>query len=199
LLCSDGARLHVHWKIVSGDGVDYWIGREASTDIVREVHHRIKNHLQMLISLLSLQSSDSPDETVRQSLDVARTRVQAVGRLYEPIYTSADFKWIEFGAYLRSLAAEHIQAGTSIQTTDMVLEMGEALPLSLIAADTLHNRLRSLELAYVAPDRIGLTVVASDTLDLPSPEVVRILAQQLGADLLISDDRLSVRFRISSV
>jgi hypothetical protein len=153
----------------------------------------------MLISLISLQSSESPDETVRESLAVTRMRVQAVARLYEPLYTSADFQWIEFGAYLRSMAAEHMEAGSSLETTDVVLEIRQALPLILIAADTLRNRLRSVELAYVAPDQIGLTAVASDTLDLPSPEVVRLLAQQLGADLLVSDDRLSVRFTISKL
>jgi hypothetical protein len=199
LPCSDGTTLHVAWKTVSADGVDYWIGREVLTDIVRQVHHRIKNHLQTLISLLSLQSFESPDERVRESLAVARTRMQAIARLYEPLYGSADFQWIEFGSYLRSLAAEHMDAGSSIETADVVLEIGQALPLTLIAADTLHNRLRSVELAYLAPGRIEFTAVAADALDLPSPVVVRLLAQQLGADLLVSDDRLSVTFQISSL
>jgi hypothetical protein len=92
-----------------------------------------------------------------------------------------------------------MDAGSSIETADVVLEIGQALPLTLIAADTLHNRLRSVELAYLAPGRIEFTAVAADALDLPSPVVVRLLAQQLGADLLVSDDRLSVTFQISSL
>ena len=199
LLCSDGTPLQVEWNIVPGAGVDYWIGREVATHLVREIHHKIKNHMQMLISLLSLQSSESPDASVRQSLAIARTRAQAMARLYEPLYASADYQWIEFGAYLRSLVAEQMESGTSITTTDVVLEISEALPLSLIAADSLHNRLRSLELAYLAPDRLGFTAVATGTLELPSPEIVRLLAQQLGAELLVTDDRLSVTFPISRV
>ena len=199
LPCSDGTELHVDWKIVPGDGVDYWIGREALPDVIREVHHRVKNHLQMLISLISLQASESPDEAVAESLAVARARVQAVARLYEPLYTSADFEWIEFGAYVRALAGEHMDTGSTIETSDVVLEIGQALPLSLIAADTLQSSPRSVELAYVAPDRIVFTAIASDTLDLPDPEVVRLLAEQLGADLVVHDDRLSVTFTIYRV
>ena len=198
LLCSDGTPLHVEWNIVPGAGVDYWIGREVSKHVVRDIHHKIKNHMQMLLSLLSLQSAESQDASVHQSLAVARTRVQAIARLYEPLHASVDFQWIEFGSYLRSLAAEQIGAGTSVEITDVVLGIGEALPLSLIVADSLHNRLRSLQLVYVATDRLGFTAVASGTFALPSPEVVRLLVQQLGGELLVSDELLSVTIPISA-
>lgn len=196
LLCSDGTRLHVQWNIVPGAGVDYWIGREVSTSVVRDIHHKIKNHMQMLISLLSLQSAELQDASVHEALAVVRTRVQAMARLYEPLHASADFQWIEFGSYLRSLASEQIGSGTSIETTDVVLGISEALPLSLIVADSLQNRLQSLKLVYAVPDRLSFTAVASGTLALPSPEVVRLLAQQLGGELLISDELLSVTIPI---
>jgi hypothetical protein len=197
LACSDGTHVRVEWKTVPGDGVDLWIGREVAVDLIGEIHHRIKNHMQMLVSLLNLQSSASPDSRVQEALTVARTRVHAVAKLYEPLHASPDFGWIEFGAYLRSLATEQTESGTSIETADIVLDIADALPLALIASETLRSGLLSVELAYLGTDRIRYTAVANASLDLPSRDIVDLLARQLGAELVVSGDFLSVTLTVS--
>ncbi|HEY3277902.1 MAG TPA: PocR ligand-binding domain-containing protein, partial [Syntrophorhabdaceae bacterium] len=74
--------------------------------LLREVHHRIKNNMNVIMSLLALQASRLKDPTVVAALADARSRVQSMMVLYDKLYRSADFRNISADQYLNSLIDE---------------------------------------------------------------------------------------------
>ncbi|MBV8708256.1 MAG: PAS domain S-box protein [Acidobacteriaceae bacterium] len=116
--------------------------------LVQEIHHRVKNNLQMIVSLLSLHAGQTTDPRVIEALSEAGNRVQAIARLHESLYASSNLAELNFGEYLRDLTNElqHLQgrAEISVQvfTEDIVLGMDMAIPLGLIANELILNCLK---------------------------------------------------------
>jgi PAS domain S-box-containing protein len=71
--------------------------------LLKEVHHRVKNNLQVISSLVSLQSDNSKDETVREVLRDVTYRVRTMALVHEKLYQSSDLASIDFAEYTRSL------------------------------------------------------------------------------------------------
>ena len=113
--------------------------------LVREIHHRVKNNLQVIVSLLSLHASQANDSRVVEALSEAGGRVQAIARLHETLYASDTLAEINFGEYLQHLTNElqclHGRAEITVQvfTDDIVLSMDTAIPLGLIANELILN------------------------------------------------------------
>lgn len=75
--------------------------------MLREVNHRVKNSLQLVSSLLSLQQSGSGDEQLRDQLGQADRRIMTIARIHEHLYRSSEpISTIEFGSYLRNLCGD---------------------------------------------------------------------------------------------
>jgi PAS domain S-box-containing protein len=112
---------------------------------VVETHHRIKNNLQTVVSLLSLHATHTNDPHVIEALLEAGGRVQAIARLHETLYTSPNLTGIDFGEYFRQLVKDlstvHGRPEISIQmdAEDIVLDMDSAVPLGLIANELIIN------------------------------------------------------------
>jgi PAS domain S-box-containing protein len=113
--------------------------------LVQEIHHRIKNNLQMVVSLLNLHAGQTQEPLVVEALSEAGSRVQAIARLHETLYASSNLAEINFGEYLQHLTNElqrlHSRAEISVQvfTDDIVLGMDTAIPLGLIANELILN------------------------------------------------------------
>ncbi len=71
--------------------------------LLKEIHHRVKNNLQVITSLLRLQSQHISEEPTRTLFDEACNRVRAIGRIHELLYNSPDLARIDFGGYLKRL------------------------------------------------------------------------------------------------
>ena len=116
--------------------------------LVSEIHHRVKNNLQTVVSLLSLHATYTSDPRVVEALSEAGGRVQAIARLHESLYASANLAEINFGEYLRLLVDElrslHGRAEISFQVEvdDVVVGMETAVPLGLIANELVVNSLK---------------------------------------------------------
>ena len=116
--------------------------------LVTEIHHRVKNNLQTVVSLLSLHANSTSDPRVVEALLEAGGRVQAIARLHESLYASANLAEINFGDYLRQLTDElrnmHGRAEISLQVDvdDVVVGMETAVPLGLIANELIVNSLK---------------------------------------------------------
>jgi two-component system, chemotaxis family, CheB/CheR fusion protein len=118
--------------------------------LVREIHHRIKNNLQMIVSLLSLQSSHTDDARVMAAFEETEARVRAVAHIHEQLYTSDDLTAVEVGAYLAALARElvaiHARKETGVQLNvdvqETVLHIERAVPVGLIANELVLNSLK---------------------------------------------------------
>lgn len=83
--------------------------RKALSDrevLLREVHHRVKNNLQVVSSLINLQSGKVADEATRAALAEINGRVRAIARLHEKLYQSKDFEHIDMTEYVRGLVGD---------------------------------------------------------------------------------------------
>jgi two-component sensor histidine kinase len=116
--------------------------------LVQEVHHRVKNNLQTIASLLSLHSGYTDNQHVVDALSEAGTRVQAIARLHEKLYASANLAEINFGDYLRSVGKELETLHNCPEITldvvcdDIVFDIERATPLGLIANELILNSLK---------------------------------------------------------
>jgi PAS domain S-box-containing protein len=77
---------------------------EEKTVLLNELHHRVKNNLQMISSLLSLQADNSDDPRLRDALRESQNRVKAMGLSHQLLYEHKDFSRVDLGEYLGRLA-----------------------------------------------------------------------------------------------
>jgi two-component sensor histidine kinase len=123
--------------------------------LLKEIHHRVKNNLQIISSLLSLQSeninSENPARTFRESQD----RIRSMALIHEKLYQSNDISRIDFAEYVRSLTAYLFRSyitgpgiEISIDIHDVSLGIDMAIPCGLIINELVSNSLK-----YAFPDR----------------------------------------------
>ena len=118
--------------------------------LLREIHHRVKNNLQMIASLLSLQSEFVGNSEALALLDEMHTRVRSIATIHEMLYGANDFSRIDFNAYL-TLLAKDLSAFYGFSTdrihveTDqsgLALNISQAIPGGLIVNELLTNSLK---------------------------------------------------------
>jgi len=115
-----------------------------------EIHHRVKNNLQIVSSLLRLQSGKFADPAVRDVFTECRDRINAMARLHEQLYDERGQSHLDFAPHLRELAEtllrSHTPAGCKLTLNvcaDRVpLNLDQSILLSLIANELLLNALK---------------------------------------------------------
>ena len=118
--------------------------------LLREIHHRVKNNLQIISSLLNLQIRRITDLATLKILASTRNRVRAMAAVHEQLYESGDFGEIDFAAHLGSLVRNLMRAQSPegeavrsvLQLEPVTLELNTAVPLSLIANELVTNALK---------------------------------------------------------
>ncbi|WP_157271767.1 sensor histidine kinase [Azohydromonas aeria] len=117
--------------------------------LLHEVHHRVKNSLQLVSSLLSLQARGIADADARAALQEARTRVSVVARVHEQLYESGAHGTLDIAQHLRRLAEDTLSSlgGGRIRLdfdgqAQPVLALEQAVPLSLVLAELLTNAVK---------------------------------------------------------
>ena len=118
--------------------------------LLREVHHRVKNNLQVICSMLRLQERNFRDETLLQALRECRERVMAMAMLHDQLHRAKDFSNINLGEYIRNLAASLFSSygvnsadvGLRMDVEDIPVAVDTAIPCGLIVNEIVSNSLR---------------------------------------------------------
>lgn len=169
--------------------------------LLREIHHRVKNNMQVISSLLSLQATYIADEQVKNVFMESRDRVKSMALIHEKIYSSVNLAKIDFGEYCRSLVAGisrsfHASAKRirfDISGGEVYFGVDTAIPCGLILNELVSNSLKhafpgesngivGISLETVAQG--GICLVVSDN-GIGFPEHINFrIARTLGLRLV---------------
>jgi two-component sensor histidine kinase/PAS domain-containing protein len=193
--------------------------------LLKEVHHRVKNNLQVITSLINMQLRRLKDTTARETLEQCQHRVQAIALIHEKLYQSKTLASVSLSDYIRSLA-QGIIAAASVPTTavslvlaiaDLELPIDQAIPCGLILNELIANALKHAfpdqrkGTIQVSCDRVEGTlvrlIVADNGVGMPAHfdftrchsmglQLVGALAGQLHGDFEIDTDA-GARFQLT--
>jgi len=154
--------------------------------LLKEIHHRVKNNLQVISSLLNLQSGHIADPAVRELFKESQNRIRSMALVHEKLYRSSDLFRIDCSEYLHSLAGNLFRSyggdargiAMRVETNGVSVGIDEAIPCGLIVNELLSNALK-----YAFPEENDQRSFPPD-----GPEITLALADIGGGKL-----RLSVR------
>lgn len=118
--------------------------------MLREIHHRVKNNMQIILSLLRIQSRMVQDQETREMFKQSQSRIRSMALIHEALYKSEDLANIDFSDYisrmtthLLSLYREEL-GGVSIsqETEGIFLDINRAIPCGLIISELVSNSLK---------------------------------------------------------
>ncbi len=185
--------------------------------LLKEVHHRVKNNLSMVASLITLQSEYLKNRHDVEVFQQIRDRISSISLVHEQLYLSEDLTKVDFGAYVKQLTANLLQSVLSgpkhieltIEVEEARLDINASIPLGLIIAELFTN---SVKYAFKGRTHGSVTVrlerrgssyvltVEDDGIGLPkdiSPrtattlgfQLVYALALQLNAKVTVKRQR----------
>lgn len=175
--------------------------REKET-MLKEIHHRVKNNLQIISSLLKMQSQQTNDKTVKDNFRSMQLRVRSMGLVHENLYTTDSLADIDMSHYIRNLVSEIFntylvkrgQIKLDVETGGVVLNIESAIPFGFILNELITN---SIKHAFPAGRRgqilvelhthgkANLLIYKDDGVGLPE-NVVPDSAETLGMQLITS-------------
>jgi PAS domain S-box-containing protein len=182
--------------------------------LLSEIHHRVKNNLQVIHSLLDLQSPKIRDDAALQLLKESQNRIKSMALIHQALYESKDFARVDFGSFLDVLVPNLVSSysvdpgliSLSIDSADVSLPISAAVPCGLIVNELISNALKhafpagmrghiQIELTR-EPDNFTALNVSDDGIGIPDSfdladattlglQLVSLLADQLGAEVAI--------------
>jgi len=216
-----------HKNIIFGVGNDITERKKAEEEILsslkekelllREIHHRVKNNLQIISTLLTLQSSQSKKDNINDLYRESQNRIQSIALIHENLYHSDDLAHINFKAYIKSLITDLFDSygvnpkkiRMNLHIEDFTLGIETAIPCGLIINELVSNSLKHgfhyVETGMVSVNikKIGKKEFELKVLDTGSPfqdninilsndslglELIKNLVDQLDADLSFKKD-----------
>lgn len=182
--------------------------------LLKEVHHRVKNNLQVVSSLLYLQSEQLKEDSGKSMLRESQNRVKSMALVHERLYQSEDLARINFGDYIRNLGSHLFHSygldprsvTMDISVEDIYLSIEVAIPCGLIINELISNSLKhafpedaegEISITMKRGEDDELQLVISDTgiglpddIELEDTEsmglhLVNTLIRQLDADITI--------------
>lgn len=164
--------------------------------LIKEIHHRVKNNLQLILSFTNLQMRELFTEEAKDALQFTRVRIRAIALIHELLYSASDFRRLELRHYLERLCNEHASSAELRSRTPVVVSGARVIaPLDVaIPACLAMNEL----LSHVAQSP-GIQDVFSLTLHLsePTDSVAEVLLKLhgLSAPAVDASDESSLALR----
>jgi two-component sensor histidine kinase/tetratricopeptide (TPR) repeat protein len=173
--------------------------------LLKEVHHRVKNNLQLIISLLQSQRKYLLDDAAVHAIEQSQHRVRAMALIHQKLYRSEDLSHIDMPDYIQEVV-EHLsesfdpdeQVTFHFRLAPLALDVAQAVPLGLIVNEAITNALKyafppgsrpmghggtvEVSLTHEAGDRY-LLVVADDGVGLPTDVDLR-RSNSMGANIM---------------
>jgi PAS domain S-box-containing protein len=184
--------------------------------LLGEIHHRVKNNLQIIYSLLDLQAAGISDRSVVESLRESQNRIRSMALIHQTLYQSNDFARVDFSTFLDALVPSLVSSyrlnpasvRLSIQADQLLLPMNDAIPCGLIVNELITNIFKhafpagrgglvEVELTRLEETGEACLRVADDGIGLPEGldvaatatlglQLVHLLSSQLSGRLVIN-------------
>ncbi len=186
--------------------------------MLKEIHHRVKNNMQVISSLVDLQAAEIEDPAIRKIFQDVVYRIRSMAMVHEKLYQSSDLAWLDFADYAQSFlgylwraqgsAASGIKLNLDLKP--VLLSVNVAIPCGLILNELVSNALKH---AFVGRDSGNVTValhgdgqsrvrlvVNDDGIGLPAEldweksyslglRLVQMLARQIHAEVNVISDK----------
>jgi len=173
--------------------------------LLKEVHHRVKNNLQIVHSLLNIQANNIQDDNAREAISECRNRVRSIALVHEKLYRSENLAKVDFAGYISGLTRSllvsfgvgrrHIRLDLNLDP--VLLSIDKAIPCGLIVNELVSNCLKhafpgeragviQVELRSLDKDHVSL-VVRDDGIGLAEalePQKTKTLGLRLVTDLV---------------
>jgi len=171
--------------------------------LLREIHHRVKNNMQVIVSLLGMHSRGTDDTRLGQVFDDCRDRVNAMSLIHEALYLSDDLARIDFEVYVkklcRNLNQAHGASGKGIEVTvercNVSLDMDQGIAVGMVISELVSNVFKhafplgkggmaTISLSGLEGEEVEL-IVQDDGKGMP-PEIDILNPQSLGLRLTVA-------------
>ncbi len=154
--------------------------------LMQEIHHRVKNNLQIVASLLNLQASRIRAPQAKAEFQAARDRVRALATLHRHLYADGELRTINMRSFLMELSGQLFQAmgeregdriGLTVDAPELQMSSDQAVPLSLIVTEAVSNAIKyafpggrsgHIVVHLVADDHIAHLVIEDDGVGIPA-------------------------------
>ena len=182
--------------------------------LLSEIHHRVKNNLQIIDSLLGMQSDKLMDDTAMAALKESQNRVKSMALIHQTLYESLDFSRIDFASFIQSLignlsisyALDASKIAVTIDADQIHLPIDISIPLALILNELCTNAMKyafadgrngkiKICLKLQSPERLMVRVSDNgtgipDDFDFENTtslglQLVQLLSEQISAELAI--------------
>ncbi|UTB32928.1 MAG: ATP-binding protein [Methanobacterium sp. ERen5] len=186
---------------------------EEKEMLLKEIHHRVKNNLMVISSLLSLQSRYIKDEVSKNIFKESQNRARSMALIHELLYQSTDLKRIDFGKFINTLTGELYRIYISnqnliklnVDVKSVMVDINTAIPLGLIVNELVSNSMKhafpdgrngNIEIKFCSADDNYTLVVEDDGVGFPEDidldntdslglRIVNSLTEQIDGELLL--------------
>lgn len=192
--------------------------------LLKEVHHRVKNNLQVISSILNLQSSYVKDQKTLEMLNESQNRIKSMAFIHESLYQTKDFANINFSDYIVNLSKNLVHSyrvygdlvEMQYEVEEVLLNLDQAIPCGLIINELVSNALKyafpeqrrgTIKLELSEQDKWVTLVVSDNGIGLPSDfdyldtetlglQLVTTLIKQLSGEISLVTES-GTRFEIT--
>lgn len=195
---------------------------EMKENLLREIHHRVKNNLQITSSLMNMQKRKLTSKEAITALEDSQARILAIALTHQKIYQDKDSKAVNLNEYLNDLMEHEKKISSSfsykIDCPNISIDLDRAVPLALIISElatnavkhaypdtTKYNELR-IEVVRLNTEEVSLTMLDNgkglpDDFDIENAEgigfeIIRALCRQISAKLTYESNGEGTQFNL---